>query len=155
MAGEVNSMTHFEEQLKWRIDTAESSMTIEVAPDLSDVIWQKYSAKKANRIITLAACVSILSFGYWLQLSIHSTQSPSLISQGHQYEQQLIELSNITLSSNHNVVMENWYHELQVIDQIIDQSQGKANTSELWIQRTNLLKTMVEFYAQPVDVYEI
>lgn len=155
MVNEVTRMTHFEEQLRWRIDTADTSMAVEKAPDLSEVIWQKHAAKKTNRVIAMAACASILSFGYWLQLSMHSSQSPSLISQGHQYEQQLIELSEISLPGNHSVVMENWYHELQVIDQIIDQSQGKANTTELWIQRTNLLKTMVEFYAQPVDVYEI
>ncbi len=148
-------MTHFEEQLRWRIDTAESSMVFHKAPNLSDVIWQKYKAKNTSKVVALAACVSILSFGYWLQLSMSSSTLPSFISQGHQYEQQLIELAEISLSESHSVVMENWYHELQVIDQIIDQSQGKANTSELWIQRTNLLKTMVDFYAQPVDVYEI
>lgn len=147
-------MTHFDDQLKWRIDTADSSMVFHKAPDLSEQIWKKHQAKKINRFVALAACVSMLSFGYWIQLSINNGGG-GLISQGHQYEQKLASLSQIQLSESHSLVMENWIQELQVIDQIISQSQGKANTSELWIQRTNLLKAMVDFYAQPVDVYDI
>ncbi|WP_286263285.1 hypothetical protein [Thalassotalea atypica] len=148
-------MTHFEEQLKWRIDTADTSMLVQPAPPLAEKIWEKHQARKTNNVIALIACLSLLSFGYWLQLSLQSNQAPSFIAQGHQYERKLAQLSHIQLSDHHSAVMTNWHHELAVIDQIIDQSQGKANYTELWIQRTNLLKTMVEFYEKPIDVYEI
>ena len=149
-------MSNFDEQLKWRIETAESSMVLMKAPDLADDIWQKHQMRRMSKWFALVASITVISFTFWLQTSAPtSVKMPSFIVKSHQYERELATFSDVELSDSHSAIMANWHHELAVIDQTIERGKGNLYNTELWQQRTNLLKVMVEFYTQPADLYEI
>ena len=51
--------------------------------------------------------------------------------------------------------MNNWYFELELIDQNIEQQDADFVNPSLWPNRAQLLTQMIDFYLNPYDIYEI
>ena len=149
-------MDTFDEQLKWRIETADTSMVLTPAPALADDIWRKHQLKQLSKAVSVVTCSALVGIGVWVHDMGQSPMAmPSYIVQSHQYEQQLAQFSHVELSDSHSAIMANWHHELAVIDQTLERGKGNLYNAKLWQRRTTLLKMMVEFYTKPLDLYEI
>lgn len=141
------------------------------APDFSNEIWLRHQKKKQKTWLTMAASVALFSFGAWFvhfevninsqneswanvsTLSISSEQV--VLAKNSELEQTLAQVSQNTLSNQQQLVMNNWYDELAMVDFSIEQ-QNKQNFDEkLWSIRSDILVRMIDFYRQPIDVYEI
>lgn len=150
------SVSDVARHIQWRIATADRQMELRSAPDIAADIWKKHQSQKLTRwslIIFILLAVFIVS---WVSLDLDTGMpTPDYITQSHHYEKQLAQFVNVELSQGHQVIMANWQHELEVIDQTIERSRGNLYNPELWQRRTHLLKMMVDFYTKPVDLYEI
>ncbi|WP_448213622.1 hypothetical protein [Colwellia sp. MEBiC06753] len=149
-------MSTFDQELKWRIANAESVMVVVEAPKVAEDIWRKHQIKQLSIFVAVVAfCTAFLLSAWFYNLSQSPFEMPDYIIQSHQYEKQLAKFADVQLSATHSAIMANWYHELSVIDQTLERGKGNLYNMELWQQRTELLKTMVEFYTKPTDLYEI
>lgn len=149
-------MTNFKEQLEWRIESADHMLESTEAPLLADEIWRLHQQNKLSQTVGFAVLTVFIAFSLWWYYWGQTPMAmPSYITESHQYEQQLAQYADVELSERHSAIMANWHHELAVIDQTLERGKGNLYKVELWQRRTNLLKLMVEFYTQPIDLYEI
>ncbi|NMP31885.1 hypothetical protein HII17_09935 [Thalassotalea sp. M1531] len=149
-------MSTFDEQLKWRIETADSAMVLSEAPDFANDIWRRHQVKQLTKVVSVTVCSALIAISGWMyNMSQSPVAMPAYIVQSHQYEQQLANYAQVQLSDTHSAIIANWHHELSVIDQTLERGKGNLYNVELWQRRTNLLKMMVDFYTKPIDLYEI
>lgn len=149
-------MSGFDEQLKWRVASAESALEKCSAPELADDIWRLHQLRQMSKMVAIAVFATLVAISFWWYHHGESAMTmPEYITQSHLYEQQLAKYADVELSESHSAIMANWHHELSVIDQTLERGKGNLYNVELWQRRTNLLKLMVEFYSRPLDLYEI
>ncbi|REL36838.1 hypothetical protein [Thalassotalea euphylliae] len=149
-------MTRFNDQLEWRIESAEHMLENSKAPLLAEDIWRIHQLKQLSQTVGLAVLAAFIALSlWWYHWGQTPMAMPDYITQSHQYEQQLAQYADVELSERHSAIMANWHHELSVIDQTLERGKGNLYNVELWQRRTSLLKLMVEFYTRPLDLYEI
>jgi|GEM_PF-1895358 len=146
-------MNKLEDAIHKHIDANQDNIITYKAPDLADDIWQQYQQKKQKKHFAVAASVCLLALVLgWQKIP---GGSPDFIAQSYMLEQRLAEVVDNPLSDDHRALMSNWHHELSMIDQSIEEQGPEFADANLWADRASLLTQMIEFYAKPVDFYEI
>ena len=144
-----------EQQITDYLAATEETMPLYKAPDMSDTIWQRHQSKKLTKASAIAASICILSLTLWISNSPELQKGPTLIVQNQILELKLAELSSRELSENQQQIVANWQHELELLDQNLEQERDRVLTQNLWSIRNQLLTQMIDFYLQPMDLYEI
>ncbi|MFD2167735.1 hypothetical protein ACFSJY_15895 [Thalassotalea euphylliae] len=143
------------EQLAWRLSNEESLRLLD-APDLAEDIWHKYQLKQVSKLMLMLCVLVVVGMSFWLRTAPNAELAmPDYIANSHEYERELAKFKSTELTDAQQAIVANWYHELSVIDQTIERGKGNLYNEKLWQRRTNILKIMVEFYTQPLDLYEI
>jgi len=158
-------MSKLEQQITDYLAVSEETIVTHTAPDLSEKIWKKHQNNKYKKYSAIAASVCVFSLFFWLQQASYSLASPSLIAQSQILELKLEKVSTTQLSDNQQLIIENWQYELELIDESIElqnqktqslnQQENEHIAQNLWANRTQLLTQMIDFYLQPIDLYEI
>lgn len=141
------------------------------APDFSSDIWLRHQKKKQRKWLAMAASFALLSFSFWFinvetstnlqsenwaNVNTPSTSSEQIVLEKNSIlEQKLARVSKNTLSNQQRLVMNNWYDELAMVDFSIEQQSHQDFDKNLWNVRSDILLRMIDFYLQPIDVYEI
>ena len=144
-----------EQQVTDYLIATEQTMPLYKAPDRQDIIWQRHQSQKLTKASALVASLCVFSFALWFSLANPLSGRPDLIAQNQALELQLAQLSVRTLSEDQQIIMTNWQHELELIDQNLEQERDRVLSQNLWAVRNQLLTQMINFYQQPIDLYEI
>jgi hypothetical protein len=158
-------MSKLEQQITDYLASSEETIITYTAPDLSEKIWQKHQKSNLSKYSVIAASICLFSLVFWLQQASYSFAPPSLIAQSQSLELKLEKVSATQLSDNQQLIIENWQYELELIDenielqsqktQSLNQKENEHIAQNLWANRTQLLTQMIDFYLQPIDLYEI
>ena len=133
----------------------EEHITHYAAPDLSEEIWQRHQSKKRPNYRLIAACTCLISMIFFFQSSFYSPKPDSFIAQNYQLEMQLAKVSIQVLSEEQQQVMTNWRYELELLDQDLELLHSNQLSRDLWSNRIEILTKMIDFYSQPIELYEI
>ncbi len=144
-----------EQEINHYLAATQNTMPLYKAPNLADTIWQRHQNKKITKATAIAASVCLLSLTFWISSSPSLKQGPSLVVKNQKLELQLSQLSNRELSGQQQMIVANWQHELELLDQNLEQEKDRILTQNLWSIRNQLLTQMIDFYLQPMDLYEI
>lgn len=144
-----------EQEINHYLAATQSTMPLYKAPDLADNIWQRHQSKKITKASAIAASICIFSLTFWILSSPNLQQGPGLVVKNQKLELQLSQLSTRELSEQQQMIVANWQHELELLDQNLEQEKDRILTQNLWSIRNQLLKQMIDFYLQPMDLYEI
>lgn len=141
------------------------------APDFSNAIWARHQQRKKFKWLAMAASVALISFSTWLinievgksstgdswaNVSVdNSTVEQVVLAKNSHLERKLAQVSNNSLSNQQRMVMNNWYDELAMVDFSLEQQTQQNFDQKLWNIRTEILRQMIAFYRQPIDVYEL
>lgn len=142
-----------QQDVEQHVENAEVVVALNEAPDLSGQIWRRHQQRKWG--VRLATAAGIAMLGVVLLLQQVNLAGSGVIAQNHQLEKKLASFSNTHLTIRQSVLMDNWYHELSLIDEKIEQQGDSDADHSLWLQRSKLLSQMVAFYSHPFEVYEL
>lgn len=153
------------------IEKKDTELEVHRAPDFSNEIWLRHQKKKQNKWLAMAASVALFSFGIWfINIEINANlQSENwahvntfnavseqmVLEKNYDLEKKLAQVSKNILSNQQRLVMNNWYNELAMVDFSIEQHNQPNVDENLWNLRRDILLRMIDFYNQPIDVYEI
>lgn len=148
-------MNSIEQQINDYLDASEDVMTIHKAPDFSHKIWRRYQQKKNLRHIAVAASITLVCFLLWFVDVPREFDSTHLVAQNQALEIKLAQVSFMSLTDGQQMIMSNWYAELELIDQNIEHQELELFDLNLWSSRTQLLTQMIDFYVHPFEMHEI
>ncbi len=148
-------MNSIEKQINDYLNASEDVMNIHKAPDLSQRIWKRHQQKKYLRYLTIAASITIVCFSLWLVNIPKGFDSSNLVAQNQALEIKLAQVSFMALTDQQELIMSNWYAELELIDENIEEQNFERLDLNLWSSRTQLLVQMIDFYVHPFEMHEI
>jgi len=125
------------------------------APNLTKQIWQQHRNKKLTKYSAIAASVCLISL-LFLSNNGNIIEDPSnLIAQNNQLELTLAKVSTFSLSDEQQQIVNRWQYELELLDQDIELHPNDQLSQNLWSNRTEILTRMIDFYIEPIELYEI
>jgi len=148
-------MVNIEEKIYDYLDISEEIMPIYIAPDFSDKIWYRRQYKTVTKYLYSLASICLLSLILWVPSQINKNNINYLVVQNQALEVRLAQVSFMNLTINQQKTMNNWYAELELIDQDIELQAGKVIDPNLWPNRARLLTLMIDFYLNPFEMYDI
>jgi len=148
-------MNSIEQQINDYLDASEDVMTIHKAPDLSKKIWRRHQRKTSLRHVAVAASTTLICFLLWFTSTPTEFDSTNLVAQNQALEIKLAQVSFMSLTDDQQVIMSNWYAELELIDQNLEHQELELFDLNLWSSRTQLLTQMIDFYVHPFEMHEI
>jgi len=148
-------MNNIEQKIYDYLDISEDVMPIYIAPDFSDKIWYRRQYKTITKYLYSLAIICLLSLILWVPAQINNSDINYLVAQNQALEIRLAQVSFMNLSKDQQKTMANWYAELELMDQDIEQQSGRDIDQNLWPNRAKLLTQMIDFYLHPFEMYEI
>lgn len=148
-------MSSLDQQISNYLEISEEAMTIYSAPNFADKIWYKHKNKKITHYFLIVASVCMISLALWNTNTLKDANTDAIVAQNQALEIRLAQVSFIALTDSQQKIMNNWYFELELIDQNIEQQDADFVNPSLWPNRAQLLTQMIDFYLNPYDIYEI